>query len=314
MWAPAKRFIKILPKVYAEYVRDDAGFLAAGIAFYALLSLFPMLLVGILILSYIAPVHASAQDYSWQMASIYLPPTALRYVQSSLQSMQGHSGRIGLFGLMALLWSGRHLFRALELGLHRAWEIPVRRSYIRGNLLSIAMILLCALLTLAAGLVTAVLSWVQAVLSHLPHPQFAGFTLDQAILWGWFHTWLLQPLISTLLFLMLYVMLPSRQVPFMAAVPGALFASIAWRISSYVYVHWAIHLLELNPVYASVGSIAGLLLWLYFGAIVFMMGAELVYCVLEEYYPELPKVKSRHIRKTKPRAKSSGRLPAGPDR
>lgn len=301
IWAPLKRFIKILPKVYQEYVRDDAGFLAAGIAFYALLSLFPMLLVGILILSYVAPVNASAQDYSWQMASIYLPPSALHYVQTSLQSMQGHSGRIGLLGLLALLWSGRHLFRALELGLHRAWEIPVRRSYIRGNLLSVAMILLCALLTLAAGLVTAVLSWVQAVLSHLPHPQFAGFTLDQAILWSWFHTWILQPLISTLLFLMLYVMLPSRQVPFMAAVPGALFASVAWRISSYIYVHWALRLLELNPVYASVGSIAGLLLWLYFGAIVFMMGAELVYCVLEEYYPELPKVKARHTKKSKPR-------------
>lgn len=297
-WAKIKRFLKILPKVYREYVRDDGGFLAAGIAFYALLSLFPMLLVGILILSYIVPVNASAQDYSWQMASLYLPPNALKYVQGSLANLQGHSGRIGLFGLLALLWSGRHLFRALELGLHRAWEIPVRRSYIRGNLLSIALILLCALLTLGIGLLTAFLGWVQVVLSHLPHPQFAGFTLNDAILWAWFHTWILQPLTSATIFLMLYVLLPSRQVPFMAAVPGALFAAIAWRISSYIYVHWALRLLELNPVYASVGSVAGLLLWLYFGGMVFMMGAELVYCVLEEYYPELPKVKARHLKKS----------------
>ena len=63
-------------------------------------------------------------------------------------------------------------------------------------------------------------------------------------------------------------------------------------------------MLELNPVYASVGSIAGLLLWLYFGAIVFMMGAELVYCVLEEYYPQLPRVSARHLKKTKPRSTS----------
>ena len=290
-------------------MRDDGGFLAAGIAFYALLSLFPMLLVGILILSYVVPVNVSAQDYSWQMASIYLPPNALKYVQSSLHSIQGHSGRIGLFGLLALLWSGRHLFRALELGVHRAWEIPVRRSYIRGNLLSIGMILMCALLTLAVGLLTATLSWVQAVLyhlPHLPHPQFAGFTLDQAIVWSWFHTWILQPLTSAVIFLMLYVLLPSRQVPFMAAVPGAAFAAIAWRISSYIYIHYALRLLELNPVYASVGSVAGLLLWLYFGGMVFMMGAELVYCVLEEYYPELPKVKVRHVKK--PRSSKARKL------
>lgn len=306
-WAKIKRFISILPKVYQEFAKDDGGFLAAGIAFYALLSLFPMLLVGILILSYVAPIHDSAQDYSWQMAAIYLPPSALKYVQASLLNIQGHSGRVGLFGLLALLWSGRHLFRALELGVHRAWEIPVRRSYIRGNLLSIAMILLCALLTLGVGLLTALLSWVQAVLSHLPHPQFAGFTLDQAIVWAWFHTWLLQPFTSAVIFLLLYVLLPSRQVPIMAAVPGAIFASIAWRISSYIYIHWALRLLELNPVYASVGSVAGLLIWLYFGGMVFMMGAELVYCVLEEYYPDLPKVKKRHIKK--PRAKAARQLP-----
>lgn len=291
------RFLKILPKVYREFVKDEAPFLAAGIAFYALLSLFPILLVGILILSHVLPVHQSAHDYSWQMAALYLPPNALDYVQESLTKIQADASKIGIFGVLALLWSGRHLFRALELSLHRAWEIPVRRTFFRGNLLAIGLILLCALMTLAAGIITAVLTWFQAVLAHLPVPTFAGFTLDQAIFWSWFHRWILQPAITGLLFLMLYVMLPSRQVPFMAAVPGALFAATAWKLSSYLYVHYALQLLKMNPVYASVGSVAGLLLWLYFGGLVFMMGAELVYCVLEEYYPELPKVKARHLKK-----------------
>ena len=297
MWPKLRRFLSVLPKVYREYVQDDAGFLAAGIAFYALLSLFPMVLVAILILSYILPVYA--EGYSWQMASMYLPPNALKYVQHSLQNLQGHSGRVGVLGVVALLWSGRHLFRALELGLHRAWEIPVRRSYLRGNLLAIALMLLCFLLTLGAGLLTALLGWVEVLLSHLPQPHIGGFTLDQAVFWSWLHSWVLQPMISTSIFLLLYVVLPSRQVPLMAAVPGALFAAFAWRLSSYIYVNWALKLLELNPVYASVGSVAGLILWLYFGGMVFMAGAELVYCVLEEYYPELPKVKRRHAKKVK---------------
>lgn len=290
------RFLRIMPRVYREYVRDDGNFLAAGIAFYALLSLFPMLLVGILILSLVLPADTEAQKYSWQMAAYYLPSSTLSYVRESIEHLQGNSTRAGVAGLLALLWSGRHLFRALELGLHRAWEIPVRRSFFRGNLLAIAILLLCALLTLGAGMMTAFLTWLQAILSHLPlpHPQLAGFTLDQAIFWTWLHVWVIQPLTSMVIFLMLYVMLPSRQVPFLAAVPGAVFAALAWRICSYFYVHWALRLLQLNPVYASVGGIAGLVLWLYFGGIVFMIGAELVYCVLEEYYPELPKVKARH--------------------
>jgi membrane protein len=297
--AQFSRFLRILPRVYHEYVRDDASFLAAGIAFYALLSLFPMLLVGILTMSLILPAGAEAHNYSWQMAAVYLPSSTLSYVKESIQHLQGNSGRAGIAGLVALLWSGRHLFRALELGLHRAWEIPVRRSFVRGNLLAIALLLLCALLTLAAGLVTATLTWIQAMLSHLPQPQVAGFTLDQAIFWAWLHSWLLQPLTSAIIFLILYVLLPSRQVPFWAAVPGAVFAAIAWRVSSWIYVHWALRLLELNPVYASVGGLAGLVLWLYFGGMVFMVGAELVYCVLEEYYPDLPKVKKRHQSKLK---------------
>jgi len=296
-WPSLKRFLGILPKVYREFVKDDGGFLAAGIAFYALLSLFPMVLVGILILSLILPVTGDAQTYSWQMAQLYLPPDAVDYVKKTISSLQGQTTQAGIFGLIALLWSGRHLFRALELGLHRAWEIPVRRSFFRGNLLAIALMLLCALLTLGVGILTALLGWVQALLSHLPHPNVIGFTLDQAIFWAWLHSWVIQPLTSATIFLILYVLLPSRQVPFMAAVPGAVFAALAWRLSSWVYINVALKLLQLNPIFASVGSLAGLLLWLYVGGMIFMIGAELVYCVLEEYYPDLPKVKKRHLGK-----------------
>lgn len=296
-WAAIRRFLGILPNVVKEFLDDDGGFLAAGIAFYAMLSLFPMLLVGILVLSFVLPASSDAQVYSWQMAELYLPPDALDYVRKTMSSLHGQSARAGIFGMLALLWSGRHLFRALELSLHRAWEIPVRRSFFRGNLLAIGLMLLCALLTLAAGLLTAVLGWVQTLLSHLPHPEVVGLSLDQAIFWSWFHSWIVQPLTSASIFLMLYVLLPSRQVPFMAAVPGALFAAVAWRTTSWVYVNVALKLLSLNPIFASVGSLAGLMIWLYVGGIIFVLGAELVYCVLEEYYPELPKVKKRHLKR-----------------
>lgn len=294
-----RRFLSLIPKVYAEYVRDDCGFLAAGIAFYALLSLFPMILVGVLILNLLLPADPETQHYTWQMAGVYLPPSAVTYVRQSMEHLQGESARAGVAGVAALLWSGRHLFRALELGLHRAWEIPVRRSFVHGNLLAIAILLLCGLLTLGAGVLAALLGWVETLLSHLPVPSVAGFTLDQAIFWQWVHSWVLQPLTCGWIFLLLYVMLPSRQVPVAAALPGAVFAAGAWKISTVLYIHLAFKLLRFNPLYASIGGVAGLLIWLYFGAIVFMLGSELVYCVLEEYYPELPKVKKRHLKKLK---------------
>jgi len=274
-----------------EYLKDDGPFLAAGIAFHALFSLFPLALIAVSVLSYLLPAHLKASSYTLEMAHYYLPPNVLTYIEATLTQMGEDRGKLGAFGLLILLWSGRHLFRALELGLHRAWQLPRNRNLVTGNLIAILVLMLCALITFAVSLLSGVLSSVEAIMAHWEVPRLGGLTLDQAQFWAFIHHWLVTPLATLLVFLLLYVILPSRQVPLAHALPGAIFATVAWKLATWLYLTFIIRLLQLNPIYGSIWSLAGLMIWLYLGAVVFLMGAELVHVLYRDEVAQRPKKK-----------------------
>ena len=80
---------------------------------------------------------------------------------------------------------------------------------------------------------------------------------------------------------MIYMILPSKQVPVAMAIPGALFASAAWKFSSWLYLTYILKFGAQNAFFGTIWSIVGLLVWLYIEASVFMLGAELVFVTMD---------------------------------
>lgn len=302
------RGVRVIPRAVWSFYAQDGPFLAAGIAWYSLLSVFPLVLIGIATLSHVLPSTIATERWL-ELLALYLPPNIVKYLDGAIGSLYQESGQAGVFGLIALLWSGRHLFRALELSVHRAWMIPVRRSFVRGNFLAMCLIILCGGVTLFAGVITAFLSSIEVVLSHVKLPVMAGFTLDQAMFWNELHFWVVTPLASFLIFFLLYTMLPTRRVAVLAAMPGAMVASILLKFSSWLYMRFLSQMVAVNPLYASIGSLAGLMVWTYVSSYVFMVGAHVVSEMEKEFYPHLhddePSLASnKNPRKTKPRTSS----------
>ncbi|CAN0461512.1 unnamed protein product, partial [Phaeothamnion confervicola] len=135
-WGHTVRLLKLFPRVVYEFFMDDGTFLAAGIAWYALLSFFPIVLISMSVLGYLSKPGDEVERHFLEMANVYLPSKLIVHVKDTLSGLNQDKGHLGVAGVLTLLWSGRHLFRAMELSIHRAWEIQVRRSYISGNLLS----------------------------------------------------------------------------------------------------------------------------------------------------------------------------------
>jgi membrane protein len=289
------RIIRTLPKVIIGFYKHDGPFLAAGISWYALLSVFPLLLISIAVFSHVVPSSQPAQDYTMQIAAIYLPPNIVKYLGETVRNLNHDSGKAGVFGLIALLWSGRHLFRALELSIHRAWRIPIRRSFLRGNFLAMSLIILCGGMTCAVAVANAVLTWFETILSHVQLPALAGLSLDQALFWKWFHSWIVTPMASFSIFFLLYLLLPTRRVGVLAVVPGAVLAAVMLKLASWVYLLFLETLVTLNPLYISIGSLAGLMLWLYVSSFVFMVGAEAVSVWDHEFFPHLSDGDELHL-------------------
>jgi membrane protein len=269
-------------KVFSGFFKDEGFFLSAGIAWYAMFSLVPMVLIGVSLLGFLWPANEEAQLRTLEMAKLYLPISAVDYIKTNLHVISEDSGKVGVFGVLTLLWSGRVLFRALELSLNRAWGITAKRSFLMGNLLSMMLVLLCAAITFFVSGVSAFLSYVEVVLAKIKLPIAFGFSMDETRFWAGVHSWLVTPIAVTLIYLVLYVMLPCRQVPIRVAVPGALFAAGLTRLTSFLYVTYVLQMMSLNPVYASIGSVAGLMIWLYLSAIIFVLGCEVMSVMLED--------------------------------
>lgn len=269
-------------KVVSAFLEDDGPFMAAGIAFYAFFSLFPLVLISVAVLSYVY-TPAEAINGTLQLASLFLPSDMTLFLDTNVRELFSSGNRVGLTGILILLWSGRQLFRAMELALHRAWDIPQKRNWLVGNLLAMMLVLLCTAVVLGVGAISLFLTWVSKQLETAPLPELVhnGWTLADAYVFNHFHSWVVVPGAVALIFLILYMILPSLQVPVGMAIPGAVFASAAWRISSWVYLKYIVKFGSANPFYGTIWGIVGLLVWLYLEASVFILGAELVFVTMD---------------------------------
>lgn len=269
-------------RVVSEFLADDGPFIAAGIAFYAFFSIFPLVLIAVAVLSYVyTPEEAISGAIG--LASLFVPEDMTTFLDSNVRELFSSGTKVGLAGILILLWSGRQLFRAMELALHRAWDIPQNRSWLVGNLLAMMLVLLCTAVVLGVGALSAFLVWIELKLEAAKLPEFMhdGWTLADAYVFSHIHSWIVVPGAVALIFLMLYMILPSKQVPVGMAVPGALFASLAWKVSSWVYLTYIVKFGSANPFYGTIWGIVGLLVWLYIEASVFVLGAELVFVTMD---------------------------------
>lgn len=269
-------------KVGKEFIADEGPFVCASIAFFAFFSLFPLVLIAVALLSYLYTPSEAITD-TMKLSSLFVPPDMVEFLDQHVRQLFLDSEKIGLAGFLILLWSGRQLFRAMEYALHKAWNIPLERSWVVGNLLAMMLVLLCTAVVLGVGAMSLFLGWLRLALERVELPTILeqSWSLADTIIMSRIHSWVVVPVAVTTIFLLLYIILPSRRVPVSMALPGALFSCVAWKLASWLYLTYIVRLASANPFYATVWGIVGMLVWLYLEAAVFMLGAELVFVNLD---------------------------------
>lgn len=271
-----------LTTILREYLRHDGPLMAAGIAFFAFFSVFPLFMLSLALLTYVVPIDR-ALFYTHSLASMYLPVTTLSSIESNVRMVASDRTKISLTSLLLLLWSGRQLFRALEVSLLRTWDLPARRNLLHGNLLSMSLVLLCGGVASTGVLISLFFSAAQTLMQRWQVPKLGWLSFDTSVSYAWVHSWLIVPSLVMLIFLLLYTILPLRRVGLRAALPGAFFAAVAWKVSSLLYVQYMVWFGRLSTVYSGVFGIVGMLIFLYVEAVVFLLGAELIRYLLEHH-------------------------------
>ncbi len=272
----ASQIWKKIYAIVARFYEDEGWFLASGIAFQAFFALCPIVLLAASLIGVLYSDETSLAS-TLLVFKNYLPDSNLLLLGQALRGLAEERAALGLTGIIALLWSGRCLFMALELSLQRIWRLKARRSSWRSNMAGMTSALLAAAATLLLMLVSGFISSLQVALSRLPFSMVGGITLDEALFWSRVHSWLLVPVVTCIVFCALYSAVPKGTILWRQVLPGAVFSALGWRVTSWIYIQIIWEFGSRSPLYGSLWGVVGFLLWLYLEACVFLLGAEMIY-------------------------------------
>lgn len=258
-WIESRRLV-------ANYLRDDGDGLATIIAFNALFSLLPLLLV----LSVIVGLMARRDELNEHVERVIvgvLPTSASDPVLSVVDSARENIGSISVLAFIGILLTGSRLFTALDKAFARIYHIE-RRPYVERRLVSLLAVPLASLLMIAA----AVTSTLATVMVAIPDQLFD--THDARWVSG-----LIAILISYgaayLMALTLYATIPNYRTTRMAAWPGAAVAGLLFLLLSQIFPLY-MRLTGGFGVYGSVFALALVLMfWLYLLGQIIVIGAEI---------------------------------------
>jgi membrane protein len=249
-------------QVFRKFFADRGTHLAAMIAYFALLSLVPLIFLALALLGLVG--RADASSYLVTELKRTLPGTSVSGIVNVVRTIQRNAATLGIVGGAALLWTSLSLFSVLESAFNIVYERP-NRSFVRGKTLAFAF-MLASLVTLFVGLVVGSIGY-DLLKRH------AGGVVGNGYV-----AYTLSVIVSSLfVFLFLfsaYFRLTNAPLTPREVLPGTIVSTIALE-STFQVLPVYLRLSKHVPALQALGGPAILLVWLYVMANVIVFGAEI---------------------------------------
>ncbi len=252
------------------YGTHQCGLMACACAYCALLSLVPILVVGIAGLGFFMGGSQRALSQVEHAIRAYVPrdPEILQSVNQILQHILSDRTLIGVIGMVGLLYGAHQAFLALQPAMNMIWGVAETRHWVKQRAIALALSFYAVALmgaNLAAVGFFAYLS--QTYIPFLPGRIEANFF---SFLLG-----LIPMLILAILFATLYRVLPSYTVPWRAAFLGAGVAAVFWQLTLVGFGIYLAHYHSYNRLYGPLGGLVILVVWAYYSMSILLLGAEI---------------------------------------
>ncbi|KRW92565.1 ribonuclease BN [Alicyclobacillus tengchongensis] len=261
-------FGDFLTQLLVNVFRHDIASLAAQISFYAIFSLFPLLILMIFGASLAVP-HQPVVELLVEALKPYYPDVsnANHFLQDNIEKLGTVGARAGFVSLITLAWSATSAFIAVQQALDSIFEVTAQRSFLARRI--VAAIMLCLLIALAV-ICSIALAIFPMVHLHVPASSFLAAWVSR--LRG--ITRILYPLSLFVTSFVVYRYLPSRRVDVNCVILGALASTILLDLARTLFVVYASHLVTYHFIYGSLTVVILLVLWMYIALIILLFGAE----------------------------------------
>ena len=262
------RFVLFCADAINDFMYKNCPYVAGAIAFYALFSLFPLFLAVLSVMGFVLGPEAEQTELVEEIAAVV--PVSNELISDTLRGIVSARTITGVAAVIGLIWASTAAFGAIRKGINNAWGIRRTRPFLRERVMDICLVV-------GAALIVVLFLFIAPVFGALR--EFSGIVapdsfLQNELFWT-FATNLVAPVISFVIFVMLYYFMPNTKVRFQDVWPTALAVAIAFWVVNLVFV-WYVQTYPIhNALYGPVGAILALLTWVYISAITLLFGALL---------------------------------------
>jgi len=259
-----------LRRAMREFKQDDLTLLAAGLTYYAVLSLFPALLV---LISLLGLLGASATQSLIDNLAALTPGAARDVVTKAIGNLQHASGTAGIafvLGLLGALWSASGYVGGFIKASNIIYEVDEGRPFWKLRPLQIAV-------TVLLVIVAALISVSIVVTGPLARRVGDVIGLGGTAVTTWnIAKWPVIAFVVSQMIAFLYWVAPNvRQPGYRWISPGGIFAVVVWVVASAAFAFYVANFGAYNKTYGSLAAVIIFLVWLWITNLVILLGAEL---------------------------------------
>jgi len=272
---PVGRVRDFLVRVLSKADEDNILFMAGAITFNVLVALFPVILLFIGISGFVLTSRFP------DPASVLIPfllgnlPTVggevdlVARVEGVIESLLADRTGFSVVGFLVLLWITTRMVGTLRTVLREIFDFPHGRGLIQGKLFDVLMVGVGGLLFIVNIGITVTIQAVEELGVSMTGLEGPGLdvlrqTLALAVAFGSIWT----------LFLLVYRYFPPRRIPWRTALAAATFTGVLFEVSKYLFSWYLTSAANFGTVYGGLTGLAILFFWIYYVAVVFILGGE----------------------------------------
>ena len=254
-------------RALVELVNSNDLTHAAAIAYYALLSLFPFLL---LVISLLGSIAADEEDRIAVLTFVFRYfPTQLDFVSRQLDAFTQTRVPVGVAGSLALIWASLGVFGAITSAVNEAWGVEKQRSFWKHRMVSFLMLV-------AAGSVM-MLALVAVSAVQVAEASWFGVMLSRFQWLAPFQSWIFRYAATILLIVglgLVYYFIPNAKTRFRDVWVGAMLTGVLWTLAFRGFSWYIGRNSQLTLIHGSIAAVVVFLLWIYTSSVILMYGVE----------------------------------------
>jgi membrane protein len=261
----------LLKESASEWLEDNALRLSASLAYYAVFSLAPLLVLAISITALVFSEEAARGEIAAQVEGLAgrRAADALQALVTATAAQKGTGAFAAIVGMAALLFGASGVFVELKDALNTIWGVVVKPGrtlvrLVRDRLMTFSMVLSIGFLLMVSLLLSAALAALSKYMSWLlPLPAFVWQGLDFLVSFG----------VITLLFAMILKVVPNVRIGWHDVWIGAVVTSLLFTIGKFL-IGFYLGTSSTVSAYSAAASVLIVLLWVYYSACILFFGAE----------------------------------------